>query len=189
MKKIILLLTFCSLLQPVSFAQKAVTGYLEGGLSLHAAWKDGSTGAYLPSFTLGPGVKFIGKGDVSIILDIPCSAGWNLKKGTYFGIHVPLMLNFQFGSASANKGNSKFGFILGAGAGYTNIANYYEYSSTQRAHKEFWGYHLRAGLSFDRSDESFSGPMLVFNFGKSISPGNGYIAGISLLVGGTIGKN
>ena len=188
MKKLFLLPVTCLLLSLPVLSQKAVTGYLEGGISLYAAWKDGSKAAYLPSFTVGPGVKFLNTNSFSIVLNIPCTVGWNLDKGTYFGINVPAMLSLNLGSASGNDPNSKYGFVIGAGAGYTNIVNYYEDSQQKRAHKEFWGYQLRAGISFDKAGSGINGPMILFNFGKSITTGRGYVAGLSLLIGGSLGK-
>ena len=183
MKKLFLLPVACLFLSLSVLSQKPVTGYLEGGLSIYAAWKDGSKAAFLPSFTIGPGIKFLNTNSFSIVLNVPCTVGWNLDKGTYFGINVPAMLSLNMGSASGNDNSSKFGFMIGAGAGYTNIVNYYEYSQEKRAHKEFWGYQLRAGISFDKADSGISGPMILFNFGKSITSGRGYVAGLSLLIG------
>ena len=165
-----------------AISQKAVSGNLEAGLSIYGAWKDGSKAAFLPSVTLGPGVKFINSGSVSILLSVPCTVGWNLNKGTYFGINAPAMLSLQFGSASGKDKDSKLGFIVGAGAGYTNIVNYHETSGEKRAHKEFWGYLFRAGFSFGKIEDGIAGPLLVFNFGKSITTGNGYVAGLNLLI-------
>ncbi len=188
MQKTSLLITVLLVFHLTALPQKAVTGNLEGGLSIFAAWKDGSKAAFLPSITIGPGIKFLKTGSFSILLNIPVTVGWNLNKGTYFGINAPLMLNLKMGSASGNDNSSKFGFIIGAGAGYTNIANYYEGSGNKRAHKEFWGYQLRAGINLGRSEMGINGPAIVFNFGKSITSGNGYVAGLSLMINGDMGK-
>lgn len=188
MQKIFLLIAVLLVLHLRALPQKAVTGNLEGGLSIYAAWKDGSKAAFLPSFTIGPGIKFLKTNSFSILLNIPCTVGWNLNKGTYFGINAPLMLNLKMGSASGNDNSSKFGFIIGVGAGYTNIANYYEDSGNKRAQKEFWGYQLRAGINLGKSEMGINGPSIVFNFGKSIISGNGYVAGLSLMVNSDLNK-
>ncbi|HAO47735.1 MAG TPA: hypothetical protein DCQ97_12460, partial [Chitinophagaceae bacterium] len=161
-------------------SQKTVGANLEGGISIFGAWKDNSKVAWLPSITIGPGIKFFKTSSFSLLLNLPVTVGWNLDKGTFFGINAPLMLSLRLGAASGNGDHSRFGFIIGAGAGYTNIVNYYENSNDKRAHKEFWGYQLQAGLCFGK-DQGVVGPILMFHAGKSITTGSGYIAGLSLL--------
>ena len=139
--------------------------------------------ALLPSFTVGPGLKFLQAKDFAMLLNLPCTVGWNLKKGTYFGISVPVMLNFNFGSAAGNNENAKFGIGLGAGAGYTNIVNYYEESLNKRAHTEFWGYHFIVAVSFKPDKDDKIVPSLLFSFGKSFIPDGGYVAGVGFCVG------
>ena len=187
MRKLFLLAIICLGNSTQIRAQKRSPFSLSAGISLFVGSKTGSGTTLLPSITVGPGVKFLQAQDFSIALDVPVTAGWNFKHGTYFGIDVPAMINFQFGSAAGNNENAKFGIIAGAGAGYTNFANYHEITTTPilttsiTAHTEFWGYRLKLGASFKPDAESSFVPSVVLNFGKSINGNGGYVFGISLL--------
>lgn len=144
MRKLIILTGICALFTCNIIAQKKSALNLNAGVSLFAGWKYNSGTTLLPSLTLSPGLKFLQAKDFTMVLDLPITAGWNFKDGTYFGIDVPLMLNFHFGSAAANNDNAKFGIVTGAGLGYTNFANYQEIISSPintnslTTHTEFW---------------------------------------------------
>ena len=188
MKKFIFLYVFSLLIAIFGTAQKRSVFNFSGGLSLLAGWKNNEGNTLLPSITLSPGIKFIQSKNFALVVDLPVTAGWNFKKGTYFGIDVPLMLNLNFGSAAANNDSARFGILIGAGLGYTNLANYEVVNTSPitqthiTGHTEFWGYRFKLGASFNARKNNGNAPAIVFNFGKSINSNQGYLAGISLLL-------
>lgn len=187
-KKLIILTGICSFLTYNIIAQKKSPFDFNAGVSLFAGWEHNSGTTFLPSFTISPGLKFFQAKDFTMVLDLPVTAGWNFKHGTYFGIDVPVMLNFHFGSAAANNDYAKFGIVAGAGMGYTNFANYEEIitplgiTNSLTAHTEFWGYRFKLGVSFKAEPKNSLVPSLVINYGKSINGNSGNILGLSLLL-------
>lgn len=187
MRKLIILASICVLMTGNILAQEKSPFNINAGISLFAGWKHNSGTTFLPAITLSPGLKFIQAKDFTMVLDLPVTAGWNFKHGTYFGIDAPLMLNFHFGSAAANNDKSKFGIVTGAGIGYTNFANYEEIISytgnthSLTAHTEFWGYRFKLGVSLKAEPENSVVPSVVINYGRSINVNGGNVLGLSLL--------
>jgi hypothetical protein len=177
-KLLILLLLFCLVNKKV-FSQQSHF-YFNGGGSLFFPWNHYSADvAVFPAITLTPGLRLIEDKNFAFVLSFPLSIGGTFKTDTYLGIDLPAMLSLNFGSAAANSDNSKFGIILGAGAAYIDVVNFYDSESFEKVHTQFWGYRFNAGISF-KSDRDGSAPAIIISFGRSINGRDAYTVGIGI---------
>jgi len=153
MKKIVYLLACLAAMQTAT-AQKP--GFFSGGVSLLCGWdKNSENTTILPSITLSPGIKFIQKGDFTVMAQVPLSFGLsfqndeNSKLITYAGLDLPLTCNLLFGSGFNNQSKAKAGFLIGGGLGYHVSQNrIYSGSDIEKRHLRFTGVLLNAGLAF-----------------------------------------
>ncbi len=178
MKKIFLLFFFCLSACTNLFPQKRSVGYLNAGAALFVPWNYHSDAVFFPAFTLTPGIKFFQDKDFAVVLNFPLSAGLTYKSDAFAGIDLPAMLILNIGSAAGNNANARFGFIIGAGAAYTNVVNHYDDLQSKKIHTEFWGYRFNLGVSFKYDRDIV--PSIICTYGKSITPNNGSIVGIGL---------
>jgi len=167
-----------------AYAQRAV-GFFDVGFSLFTPWDDADNVAILPSITLIPGLWLFHDKKVSLSLSVPVSFGGTFKSDAFLGMDAPVMLSFGFGSATVMNNTAKFGIILGAGAGYTNVVNNYESDPSEKIQVEFFGYRLHAGVSFKGDKDNSVIPALVLSFGKPFTNTSAYIFGfgVHLLIG------
>jgi len=183
-KKNFLLFTVC-LLPAIDLPAQSQAGYIDAGLSLIIPWNYQSRAATFPAITVTPGIKMVQGKNFAAILSAPLSIGWRFKDHGYLGIDLPVMFNLHVGSAAGNNRGSRWGFVLGAGAGYINVVNYYDELISVNRHAEFWGYRFRLGVSFktdEEGTEDLAIPVLFITYGKGISNGRDNMIGIGIHV-------
>ena len=178
MKQLLLLLLFIFPADKKTSAQQSLF-YCDVGASLFFPWEHEKDAAVFPTFTFTPGLRLAQNKNFALVLSCPLSAGGTFKNDTYLGIDVPAMVSIHIGSAAANNNNSKLGFILGAGAGYINVVNFYEDRYFEKVHTEFWGYRFNASMSFKADEKTGGVPAIMLSFGRSINGKDAYMVGIS----------
>ena len=177
-KKLLILLLLISLVNKKVFPQQS-NFYFNVGGSLFFPWNHYSDVAIFPAITLTPGLRMIQNKNFAFVLSFPLSLGGTFKTDTYLGIDLPAMFSLNFGSAAGNNDDNKFGIILGAGAAYIDVVNFYNSDNFEKVHTQFWGYRFNAGVSF-KSDENGSAPAIVFSFGRSVNGRDAYTVGIGI---------
>lgn len=178
MKKLLMLLLVTGLGNKYVFSQQTHF-YANVGASVFFPWDYHSDVAVFPGITLTPGLRLIESKSFALVLNFPLTLGGTSKTDTYLGIDLPAMLNLHFGSA-ANNENSKFGLILGAGAAYINVVNFYNNVASEKIHTEFWGYRFNAGISLKADKQDGDVPAIIFSFGRSINGKDAYVAGVAI---------
>ena len=178
MKKLLILLSLTGLGNKHAFSQQSHF-YANVGASLFFPWDYHSDVAVFPGITLTPGLRLIQNKNFALVLNLPLTLGTS-KTDFYLGIDLPAMLSFHFGSAAANNENSKFGLILGAGAAYINVVNFYDDVAAEKIHTEFWGYRFNAGISFKADKQDGDIPAIIFSFGRSVNGKDAYVAGVAI---------
>ncbi|MEO9210819.1 MAG: hypothetical protein ABI208_06965 [Ginsengibacter sp.] len=151
MKKIILSISLFFLISHIAFAQSFSNSF---GLSLSIIQgKNPSTNSYENVFiqkfaTYFPRYTLSEKDNSSISIGVPLSAGIGSvdgANGTFFGVDVPLMFDYNMGCNSTPDNEKGFGAFFGLGFGYnytsvtTPFGNGNLYSYGPEAH---------AGISF-----------------------------------------
>jgi len=179
MKKLLTFLLVTCLVNQHAFPQQSNL-YLNGGLSLFLPWSHHSDVAVFPAFTVTPGLRLVQNKNFTLALNFPLSAGGTFRSDTFLGIDLPAMLSLHFGSAAANNDNSKLGFILGAGAAYMDVVNFYDNVNFEKVRTEFWGYRFNAGVSFKADRNQGGVPAIIFSFGRSVNGKDAYMVGIGL---------
>jgi len=177
-KKLLILLLMICLVDKKVFPQQSHF-YFNAGASLFLPGNRQSEVAIFPAITLTPGLRLIQTKDFALVLGFPLSAGGTFKTDTYLGIDLPVMLSLHFGSAAGNNDHSKFGIIIGAGAAYIDVLNFYDNLYFEKVHTQFWGQRFNAGISF-KTDKDGGVPAMVFSFGRSVNGRDAYMAGIGI---------
>ncbi len=147
-----------AILAEVAAAQKI--GFFSGGVSLLCGWdKNSDNATVLPSITVAPGIKFIQKGDFTVMAQLPLSFGLsfqndeNSKIITYAGLDLPITCNFLFGAGFNNQSKAKSGFLIGAGVGYHVSQNdIYSGNEIEKHHLRFTGILLNSGVAIPFKD-------------------------------------
>ena len=178
MKKLFLVSIFCICSSMLVLSQKKPIGYIAPGVAFFTPWSYHKDAVFFPAFTLSPGIKCIQGKDVALVLNFPISAGLTFKSDAFAGIDLPAMLNLHFGSATGNNPAARVGIVVGAGAAYINVVNYYDNQYNDKVHTEFWGYRFNLGVSFKESSSVV--PAIICSYGKSINKRVGNVIGIGL---------
>jgi hypothetical protein len=179
MTRALVFISLAVLSYSTAFSQKRNLFYCAGGGAIFAPWSYQEKAIFFPCFSLSPGIKFLQDKDFAMVLNFPISAGVTYKSDAFAGFDLPAMLNFHFGSAAGNNKDADMGIVLGAGASYLNVVHHYDETEHTKRHTEFWGYRFNLGLSFESDGEV---PMIMFSYGRSISPNKGGMIGIGLQI-------
>lgn len=152
--------------------------YFRGGLSMLVAEnKPESDLIFFPGLTLAPGLRIMNGDKFAMSLSSPLSIGWSGKNVSYFGFDGPLMVDIGLGSAAGNPDKSNFGVIMGAGLAYLyaeNVSTDYNTGLQEFSSADFFGPRFEFGFSFKKSEDN-SAPMVLFNYGRSMtSTGHGF---------------
>lgn len=154
--------------------------YFSAGASVFFPWHHQSDVAVFPALTINPGLRLAQRRNFALTLNFPCSGGGTFRNDTYLGIDIPAMLTLHFGSAAANNSSSKSGFIIGAGAAYMDVVNFYDNINFNKVRTEFWGYRFNAGISFKTDKEQGGVPAVILSFGRSVNGKDAYVVGIGI---------
>jgi hypothetical protein len=156
--------------------------YLRAGVNLFTTWSGNQDPFVMGTFNIAPGFQLIKGRDVSATITLPLSAGGAFREigNSYFGMDVPAMLEFHFGSATGENRRSKLGLMLGGGAGYILTAIEDEYTGRTRS-IDFWGLRFHTGISFGKLGSAGKG-MVIASFGKSFTGNTKYTLGLGLAV-------
>jgi hypothetical protein len=179
MKRAIVFLAICLADYENAFSQKP-GGYFNAGLSLLTPWDNRSHVAAFTAITITPGLWIYQDEKVSLAAACPISVGITFETRVYPGIDIPVLFSLGFGSATGINKKAKMGFILGAGAAYTHVVNYYDISQPEKVNFEFFGYRFNAGISFNADQGNRYIPALVLSFGKPFANTDYYLAGIGI---------
>lgn len=179
MKKTLLILLVSCLVKQDTFCQTS-NFYLNAGASAFFAWHKESEVAVFPAITVSPGIRLLQNRNFALTLNFPLSGGGTFEHDTYLGIDLPAMLTLHFGSAAVNNPNSKVGFILGAGAAYMDVVNFYYNSNFEKTRTEFWGYRFNAGISFKQDKNEGGVPAVILSFGRSVNGKDAYVLGVAV---------
>jgi hypothetical protein len=150
-------------------------GYMRGGVSLTFASFNGNAGPvmFMPSLNLTPGLRIIQGTDFALTVTMPITVGKATNDFwlTYseYGIDLPVMVELNFGAATANSKTSGNGITLGAGIGWLYMGEYQTIDDQNNIHNqslEILGYRMNLGYSFGK-DPSGSRTMVMITYGGS----------------------
>ncbi len=179
----ILFITLLTVTAITTTAQKYQSPlYLRGGFSLFASWVTYDHTVFFPGISVAPGIRLIQGDDMAVALSAPLTIGASFKNhdNTFLGLDLPVMMEFNFGTATGNASKPKAGFMLGAGIAFHHAGRYErdlfgdEISYEQVS---FFGYRAIAGISFNKEKDG-SAPMITFSWGKPFNHVNKALIGI-----------
>jgi hypothetical protein len=149
--------------------------YFRGGGNLTFAMFGGSYGPamFMPSLNLTPGLRIAQGTDFALAVTMPIS--WGKATNDFwisyseYGVDLPLMVEFDFGSATGNSRTNRAGFTVGAGIGWLYMGEFPYIDSQNIARTEslqILGYRFNMGYSFGK-DPTGDRTMIMMNFGGS----------------------
>jgi hypothetical protein len=176
MNRTIPLLLFTLFFTFSAIAQKSASiGYFRLGANLNFAGpKEGDNGFTMWAINVTPGLRMIQGQDFALVLAMPVSAGISTNDDTHvshLAVDLPVMLEFNFGTATGNSASAHPGIMIGAGAGYLIGGQYGDASNDETygtRQLDFWGWRLSFGICFGK-DPDGTRIMLAASYGRNFT--------------------
>ena len=156
--------------------------YLRLGVSLLFPINRESNPVIFPALTIVPGIRILEENNFIVSLSAPISLMGTFKTDLLLGIDLPLMLDFSFGAATANKNLSTVGFVAGAGMAYIDAVNNYDNTDGYYKRANFWGYRLQFGIDVGKENVGNDRDILFLTYGRSLTDRRNWMIGISFQV-------